>query len=193
MPFILGLDLGQAQDPTAAIIMEAYGAETMRTYDVRHIEQFTLGTPYPAIVQAVCSMLAREPLRRDCRLVIDHSGVGRPIYDMFVEAKLRPIGITITGGSGWHRETPYQWHVAKVLLTGSVQKVLQSGRLRIGATLPHAKTLQKELRDFRVKISKAANETYESREGAHDDIVLALAIALFAEAHPLPRFAPVGD
>jgi hypothetical protein len=192
MPFVMGLDLGQAQDYTAAVVMEVHGEGDATSYDVRHIEQYALGTPYPQIVQAVCALLAREPLRRGCTLVIDHSGVGRPIYDMFVEAKLRPIGITITGGSGWHRETGYQWHVAKVLLTGSVQKCLQSGRLRIGAKLPHATTLQKELREFRVKLSKAANETYEAREGAHDDLVLALAIGLFAAAHPPHRFAPVG-
>ena len=65
-----------------------------------------------------------------------------------------------------------------------VWKFLQSGRLRIGATLPYAATLQKELRDFRVKISKAANETYDAREGAHDDLVLSLAVALFVAEHP---------
>jgi hypothetical protein len=73
-----------------------------------------------------------------------------------------------------------------------VQRLLQSGRLRIGAKLPHGGTLQKELRDFRVKISKAANETYDAREGAHDDLVLSLAIALFAAEHPAPRWLPVG-
>jgi hypothetical protein len=111
---------------------------------------------------------------------------------MFLDERRHPIGITITGGVSWHRETARQWHVAKILLVGQVQRLLQSGRLRIGAKLPHAGTLQKELRDFRVKISKAANETYDAREGAHDDLVLSLAIALFAAEHPAPRWLPVG-
>jgi hypothetical protein len=192
MPFYFGLDLGQTSDPTASIILDAHGEGDTRTYDVRHIEQFRLGTTYPKIVQAVCAMLDREPLRRQCTLVIDHTGVGRPIYDMFVEAKLEPIGLTITGGVGWHREPGRQLHVAKILLVGTVQKFLQSGRLRIGATLPHAATLQKELQDFRVKISKSANETYEAREGQHDDLVLALAIGLFVAEHPGPKWLPVG-
>jgi hypothetical protein len=102
-------------------------------------------------------LLDREPLRGQCVLSIDATGVGQPIYDMFVEAGLRPIGITITGGVSWHRETARHYHVAKILLVGLVQKFLQSGRIRIGATLPHAATLQRELRDFRVKISKAAS------------------------------------
>ena len=82
--------------------------------------------------------------------------------------------------------------MAKILLVATVQRFLQSGRRRIGAKLPHAVTLQRELRDFRVKISKAANETYDAREGAHDDLVLALAIGLFAAEHPLRRWLPVG-
>jgi hypothetical protein len=191
--FSFGLDLGQSQDPTASIILEAHGDGDTRTYDARHIEQYKLGTSYPTIVRSVGALLDREPLAGQCTLVIDHTGVGRPIYDMFVEAKLQPIGITIVGGSTWHRDTPRQWHVAKILLVGTVQKFLQSGRLRIGAKLPHAATLQKELRDFRVKISKAANETYEAREGQHDDLVLSLAIALFAAEHPLRQWLPVAD
>lgn len=190
--FTFGLDLGQTNDPSTSIILEAHGEGDERTFDCRHIEQYTLGTSYPAIVRDVSALVDREPLRGQCTLVIDHTGVGRPVFDMFTEAGLQAIGITITGGASWHRETPRQWHVAKIQLVGIVQKFLQSGRLRIGAKLPHAATLQKELRDFRVKFSKAANETYESREGAHDDIVLALAIALFAAEHPARRWLPVG-
>jgi hypothetical protein len=190
--FFFGLDLGQTNDPSASIVLEAHGEGDMWAYDVRYIEQYKLGTSYPRIVESVRALLDQQPLAGDCTLIIDHTGVGRPIYDMFVDAKLQPIGLTITGGTTWHRETSRQWHVAKILLVGIVQKFLQSGRLRIGAKLPHASTLQKELRDFRVKISKAANETYESREGAHDDLVLSLAIALFVAEHPAPRWLPVG-
>ena len=105
--FYFGLDLGQTADPSASIILEANGEGDTRTYDARHLEQYPLGTSYPDILQAVCATLARDPLRRQCVLVIDHTGVGRPIFDLFVDAKIRPIvGMTITGGVGWHRETP---------------------------------------------------------------------------------------
>ena len=192
MPFYFGLDLGQISDPSASIILEAHGDGDERIYNCRHIEQYRLGTSYPSMVRSVGAMLDREPLRGQCTLAIDFTGVGAPVFDMFTETGLQAIGILITGGASWHRETPRQWHVAKILLVGMVQKFLQSGRLRIGAKLPQAGLLQKELRDFRVKISKAANETYEAREGQHDDMVLALAIALFAAEHPARRWLPVG-
>jgi hypothetical protein len=164
-----------------------------RTYDARYIEQFKLGTPYPRIVEAVGVLLDREPLAGDCTLAIDHTSVGRPVYDMFLAESRQPIGVTITGGVSWHIDPNdrYQWHCSKIMLVGTVQRILQSGRLRIGAKLPHASTLQKELRDFRVKISKAANETYEAREGQHDDLVLALAIALFVAENQGPPAASV--
>jgi hypothetical protein len=190
--FYLGLDLGQISDPSAVVILEASGEGNPRTYACRYIAQYRLGTSYPAMVRDVSDLLQREPLRDNCTLTIDYTGVGAPIFDMFCEIKdIRPIGIVITGGSSWHKEAPFRWHVSKIQLVGTVQRFLQSGRLKIGATLPHAQTLQRELRDFRVKISKASNEIYEAREGAHDDLVLALAIALFAAEHPLRRWCPV--
>jgi hypothetical protein len=192
MTYFYGLDLGQSQDYSAAVILEAHGEGGRRTYDARHIEQWPLGTPYPQIVADVRATMDRHPLRGACRLCIDHTGVGRPLYDLFAEARLQPLGITITGGAGWHRETGRQWHVSKVMLVGTVQKFLQSGRLRIGRTLKHAGTLQRELRGFRVQVSKAATEIYGAREGAHDDLTLALAVALFVAENPGPRFVPVG-
>jgi hypothetical protein len=191
--FIVGLDLGQTADPSALGVLDVQGEGAQRTFDRRHLEQFPLGTSYPSIVRSVCTLLQRPPLSGQAQLVIDQTGVGRAIYDLFVEAHLHPVGVTITGGASWHRESAYQWHVSKNLLVSVVQKTLQAGTLRIAKTLPHAGLLQKELQDFRVKISKAANEIYEAREGAHDDLVLAIAVALHLAHYPLRRWLPVGD
>ena len=58
--------------------------------------------------------------------------------------------------------------------------LIQQWRLRIAASLPEAKTLTEELLSFRYKITHASNLTYESwREGAHDDLVLALSLAVW--------------
>src|SRR3954469_15199810 len=102
MRFYAGLDLGQMTDPSACIILEAHGDHDERTYDARFLEQYELRTSYPSIVHAVGTLLDREPLVGDCTLAIDHTGVGRPVFDMFVNDLRRPIGVTITGGVGWH-------------------------------------------------------------------------------------------
>jgi hypothetical protein len=56
---------------------------------------------------------------------------------------------------------------------------LQSGRLKITESLELAPTLKKELLNFRVKVDpKTAHDSYEHwREGDHDDLVLATALA----------------
>jgi hypothetical protein len=48
----------------------------------------------------------------------------------------------------------------------------------IARSLPDAATLVRELQNFQVKITVAANETFGVwRDGQHDDLVLAVALA----------------
>jgi hypothetical protein len=188
MPFYLGLDLGQTTDPTVAVILEGHGEHPERLYDIRHIEPYPLDTSYPAIIKAVRALLERPAIQGQCTLVIDQTGVGRAIFDMFVEAELRPIGITITPGKSWHQEEWHQYHVAKELLVGVVQKFLQSERIRSSWRVKHSRLLKKELQSFRVKLTKALNEQYgpDVREGVNDDKVLATAVALWLAEHYTP-------
>jgi hypothetical protein len=91
---------------------------------------------------------------------------------------LVPGAITITGGETVSRETRNRFRVAKRELVGCLQVLLQTGRLKIASALPEAELLVKELLAFQVKITSNAHDTYGAwREGAHDDLVLALALA----------------
>jgi hypothetical protein len=67
-----------------------------------------------------------------------------------------------------------------------LQALLHSGDLRIAASLPDAVVLASELPDFRVRFTEAGNATFNAREGAHDDLVLALALAAFGLSRPEP-------
>src|SRR6266508_5396881 len=61
--FTLGLDLGQAQDYSALVIVEHEAAEDVQPerkiprFDVPHIQRWALGTSYPAIVRDVAAMM----------------------------------------------------------------------------------------------------------------------------------------
>ena len=204
---VVGLDLGQARDPTALCVLKRTpvldaGGKPVRdrrgrdvhNYDCVHLQRWALGTSYPAIVADVSGLLRRPELRppdgrRDSRpiLAVDASGVGRAVVDLFLDAKLGDVAdirpVTIVGGSEARRESwpgGVRAHVvAKVQLVSLVQAMLQTGRLKIVRDLPLSGLLQNELMDFRVKVTKAANEVFEAREGAHDDLVLAVAIALW--------------
>ena len=56
---------------------------------------------------------------------------------------------------------------------------LHTGELKIAAALSDAGALQEELKDFRRKVSDAGRAAYNARTGARNDLVLAVAIALW--------------
>jgi len=189
--FLVGLDLGQAQDYTAIMIAERLNMptgevskydgsdRTVAHYHVRHLERFRLGTPYPAIVERVGWTLEQEPLKRDSTLVVDGTGVGKAVVDMLMERRLAPQSITITGGdSVTHEGNGYR--VPKRDLVATMQVLLQTERIKVAEELPEASLLVQELLSFQVKITTAGNDTYGVwREGQHDDLVLAIAVALW--------------
>ncbi len=227
--FICGLDLGQASDYSALVIVEKrqdlgydpalvqtvttraisggwwdrpepetrrviYGANgaityvdelpapTLLSYDARHIQRWPLGTSYPTIVSDVNALMARAPLVNRAPLVIDGTGVGRPVVDLFRQSAgyaLTPV--LITAGATVSSDDAGYTHVPKRDLVGAVQVLLQNKHLRIGPNLPEAATLTAELQHFQTKINVAtAHDSYGAwREGTHDDLVLALALALW--------------
>ncbi len=185
--FILGLDLGQIQDFTALAVLQRLPAPpaAKSTYALRHLERFHLGTPYTEIVLAVHARGSTDALK-GCALVVDQTGVGRPLVEMLRVKSPNPIvPVTITGGHDARQDDNRDWHVPKKALVTGLQLIFQSHRLTIPRTLAEADVLVKELQNFQVKITQAANEVFGSwRESAHDDLVLALALAAWwAEWH----------
>lgn len=148
-------------------------------YDVRHIEQYPLGTSYPAIVDSVCAAMARPPLNNQAMLAVDATGVGRPVVDMLrKQARCPVVPVLITAGNATTHEDGY-WHVPKRDLVGQVQVLLQNRQLTFPKQHPHVPVLTHELQNFQGKISQAGHDSYNAREGEHDDLLLALCIAVW--------------
>jgi len=148
-------------------------------FQVGHLERLPLGTTYPAIVQHVGRLLARLP--EGTELCIDYTGVGRPVFDLFRYSCTSPIGVLITSGVS-EAIVDGIAHVPKLVLISRLQVLLHEGRLKIQRDLPEAKNLVSELMDFRVQYTAAGHLTFNAREGRHDDLVLALAIACYRAA-----------
>jgi hypothetical protein len=189
--YVTALDLGQVKDYTALCVLEVtqdWDEEwnPITYFDLRHLERFPLKTDYPSIVRYTRSLIHRPPLTpQNCRLVIDHTGVGRPVFDMFIDAGIfNLVGITITSGRTVSEPESNQLLVPKIDLVACVQLGLSKRILRIAEDLELARTLQDELAMFEVKITPAAHETFNARQGQHDDLVLALACALWFAMHP---------
>jgi hypothetical protein len=86
-----------------------------------------------------------------------------------------------------------RWHVPKGILISTLDARLHLGELRIAAALTEAGPLADELKDFQRKVSAAGRSTWEARVGKHDDLVLAVAIALWSfVGKPKPPTAVFG-
>jgi len=189
--YTVGVDLGQSNDPTAIAIIEkefvpgggARGQQKIpdsTKYILRHLERLPLGLSYMAQVGYVGSVMGRPPISNTegSRLVIDHTGAGRPVFDMFTHAGLAPVGITITGGDQVNSDGS-RYRVPKSLLVSTLQAMLHGGQLEIAGDLPDLAALKGELQNFRVNFTAIGNMQFEARSGHHDDLVLAIAIALW--------------
>lgn len=200
--YTLAVDVGQANDYTALVILESHGEKDARKHDLVHAERLR-EVPYPEQVRRVAARYV--DLRRHAaatessvELVVDATGVGKPILDAFKEARLDPLGVIITAGDSTSRDGRL-YRVPKRELVTILQVALQAKRLRIAEGLPLAELLVKELRGFRVRITatghaKFGNDVGEWREADHDDLVLATALAVWrVESRPQVRMAFVGS
>ncbi len=173
-------------DGTLTAVPESGTAQTR--YEVRHIQRWPLNTSYPAIVRGVGALMATPELRGQT-LVADATGVGRPVIDLLYQVPDRAftlVPVLIHGGDATTRDDRGYVHCPKRSLVSTVAVLLQAKRLKFAAGLPHVDTLTKELLSFQVKIDMTtAHDSYGAwREGQHDDLVLALALALWhAERH----------
>jgi hypothetical protein len=185
--WFLGVDLGQVEDYTAIVAIEKveeshepsqYGDNTPPSYHVRLIERIRR-TPYHIIAGHVKDMLNQPPLCENSKLVVDATGVGRPVIDEMRRIGLTPVAILITSGEIARWESGFLFTPKRDLVT-SLQLVLQGGRLRVAEGLTLAQELVKELLTFQVKITPQAHETFGVwRSGAHDDLVLATAMGIY--------------
>ncbi|MBX5221276.1 hypothetical protein HJC04_13255 [Rhizobium sp. NLR8a] len=172
--FYVGLDLGQAADFTAIAIVE----KTDGGLTVPHLDRVR-GLPYPRLVTMTADLMARPELRGHSQLIVDATGVGRPVLDMLRSSELQPVAVTIHGGAKVQgsRRAP---RVPKRDLVNCLLVALQGGVLKISSELQHAATLARELTEMRRKLSAAGHDSYGVwREGEHDDLVLALALAVW--------------
>ena len=194
--YFLGVDLGQAKDFTAIAAVERaeepagwdaaqYAWRTATALRLRYLERLPLGTPYPEVVERVVQVARSKDLAGRCELVLDATGVGRPVVDLLRRA--RPacaiLPVTITGGGAESYAGGY-YHVPKRDLIAGLQVLFQTSALQIAGGLKHGPALTSEMAEMRVKVTGPGREQFGAwREGTHDDLVLAVALACWAARH----------
>jgi len=200
----IGIDLAQSRDRTAIVAlaserMEASDEEALAAQDFAavanggrwrrprtqlhhwlvHLDTMPPGASYPVQADRIARtarVLAEEWGRPS--LYVDATGVGRPVVDVLRQACEFPIvAVTITGG-GESTTKGRAISVGKADLVGTLEVALSTRRLHADPELTLAKDLDKELRAFSYDLSATGRPLYRGR-GAHDDLVLALCLALY--------------
>jgi hypothetical protein len=193
--FVLALDFGFVRDYTALVLVERVNcpddplmrtnaAEDRVQYHVRDIKRFPLGTQTPQIIENICQRMTLRSLAGRTSLIVDATGAGIPIVQEMRQRGLRPVPITITGGGRMKGfSVPKRDLVSRLLL------LLQQHRLRISSRLPLRLELKEEFNNFNVKFTANGKPTYSASSAAHDDIIMALCLAVhfFEGRRGVPR------
>ena len=185
--FYIGLDLGQRHDYTALAVItrtdiyhaerDAATYERLRTteFRVRKLARVPLGTEYPEIVRRVVRLLRHPEAQNKSSLVVDATGVGAPVVDLFKRERLGAIltPVIITGGENESLDRGV-WRVPKKNLLMGLQVMVQQRMLRVASGLDLSRALIREMQQMR------STGFASWRSGEHDDLVLAVALAAWA-------------
>ena len=208
--YFVGVDLGQSRDYTALAVVERvemagdWDAATFThrieaALRLRYTERVPLGTSYPEVVKRVGRVMRSGALAAGTRhLVVDATGVGRPVVDLLrQEIRAQASGEWVGGipvMAGWCRLWPVVitggdaegtgggcYYVPKRDLVVGLQVLMQQGGLQIASGLREGAALVREMAEVRVRTTGGGREQYGVwKDGEHDDLVLALGLACWA-------------
>lgn len=120
------------------------------------------------------------PGMEDVDLVVDATGLGRPVVEAMEEAGLSPIPVVITGGvNEIHAPGEWSWRLPKKNLVTTLQILLSRKILHLPPNHALAAAMQNEMRTFKRKQNpNTMHDSFEAgRELEHDDLVFALGLA----------------
>lgn len=190
--YYLGLDMGPVGQFTGMAIVEKTSIRDdedkliSTSYAVRHLARFPPGTPYGTLIDEVRRVLTELPKKVEA-VLFDQTAVGHKVFRTVRDA-LRGWhvrGVMITAGMNECYDSRQGFMVPKIDLVGILQLLLQERRFRVATALELASTLTEELQQFQIRtLSSMSDSVLEWRERPHDDLVLAVAIAIWYAERP---------
>ena len=181
MTFIISLDPAQLRDWSAlAVVDMRYRPEEKRFgYDLVAMNR-KQGLPYNQIVDWVARIYHKPEFNQQQPpdLVVDSTGVGVAVVDMLHTRGLRLNAVTITAGESFSQQGSI-FHVGKARLIGTFLGAFDGGKVQVNPNMPIWPQLEKEMLSYRAEISAQGRAKFEAEEGEHDDMIFALAQAIW--------------
>ena len=185
--FLVGVDLGQADDFSAIAILRSRG----HRHALLGLERCR-GRSYVAVVELLRAVLADLVTVGTVYVVVDVVGIGRAVVDLMRARGIAYCGVAVHGGSGVRRLKDGTWSIPKRDIVQGLVISFEQRRISIPATLPLGDVLERELAAYAVKISPNGHDSYNAAGSEHDDLISALSLAVWhAERLARPAGKPV--
>jgi len=198
----MGLDLGQAQDNAALVILQRLelvfpSKRDPVTYQHRHAtvilaryaERIPLGLAYPAVARHVADLAAIPPMQDRGQIVVDATGVGAPVVDILratVGLRSRIVPVVITSGDH-ESERDTRFYVPKLDLMAGLRVAFEGHSIALTSEVEGALDLKAELTDLRQTRSHTGSERVTGRY--KDDLAIALALAWWRASREAGRLS----
>lgn len=207
--YIVSVDLGQSMDYSALTVLHrcwwrkgqrADPTTAKLWHAIEMLLRWPLGTPYPQIIDNIVEAyhyVQTVSANRDqgVALVVDQGGPGRPVIDLLRQRRVRPIGVTITGGETVVQRPDNSLSCPKRDICSALVVAAQSGDVKVAAKLDLAAEFEKEVSSFGYVVKRKSGKVgYEAlAEEIHDDLVVSAALGLWYSTTMLPKaFIPAG-
>jgi hypothetical protein len=165
--YVMGVDLGQMDDYTAISIFD------IETHQLVHQDRFR-GIEYPLQKEHI---IAKARRYNNARVIIDATGVGKPIYQDLGQSGIFVEDFVFTGKS-------------KEELIGNLMVFTKEKYI----TIPNIDYLIDELKAFEYQYinettgERLRNPRYSAPKGQHDDCVMSLALACWGLQMEKPKY-----
>lgn len=185
--YYVGVDVGQAQEPTAIAVVERDFDEEGEDYGLlcSYLQTLPGGTTYPEVASRLArieeSLLSRGA--DSLRLLVDVTNQGQPVIDLIrrrVAGEL--IASQFTAGTAAVSEGK-SWKIPKMELVTELKIMLQTGRLKIagrGRDQEQERAVSEMLRELEAfQYDQPREEILEIKVGPRDSLVTALGLAVW--------------
>ena len=201
--YILSQDIGKKQDDTTSLIyritpeyVDSYdgGRRVMTFMDVVYMDKRRLS--YDRLARFTQELMQSASLGERSTLLIDGTGIGEAVYDIYTSKGLEPVKIIFTSGetASMERNRAEQskrfndisgYKVPKVDMVSAAQVIFQQGRIRFAPDLPFRDECLEQLQSFVGKVNeRTENVKYENlTDEIHDDFVVNILMASWYAIH----------
>jgi hypothetical protein len=189
--YYCGVDLGKKRDPSTVVVIRTHYAYGKAEYQVGYLKRFSLSMLYTDIStkletldRQLKQLASQEGKEAIVTYILDSTGIGGPITEV-VSKKLpyaKIIKLYITGGinTSVAPEDPWEYHVPKGQLISGLMAAYDRGIMSMPRDSKEADAILDELANFEIHISEAGHDSYYAAPSKHDDLVIALSLAVWA-------------